>query len=902
MPLPSRVANIKDPDIAALFSEEDPEKLFDELREIGHGSFGAVYYARNVITNEVVAIKKMSYNGKNSTEKWQDIVKEVTFLRQLKHNHCIEYKGCYLREHTAWLSMEYCLGSASDILEVHRMPLQEDEIAAISQDALKGLAHLHRHDKIHRDVKAGNILLTDNGTVKLADFGSASFVSPANSFVGTPYWMAPEVILAMDEGQYEGKVDIWSLGITCIELAERKPPLFNMNAMSALYHIAQNEPPSLSSETWSHEFRNFVERCLAKDPEQRPSAEQLLRHPFITRDRNNNVICDLIERTKTAVRESDNLNYRKMMKLVMTPSIAPSTKEETSGEDDDRDTDSEEVHQTGSVGSQQSLPESIQNSSKSSSVTSIPGEQAAEEPPPPQPQIPHSNSTNNVARGTTRSKHSEMRDEHFKTIRTTTLVNKQANEHKENELRVQFQGYKELRKQHRKQLQMLESRLRQEMTELKQRLDKEFEQFIQSNAKDMEKLMLKHTSDKDRKNRMSITDEKKLLKGLQQNQDRDRKAFSDQLRRDYKSNKQQFKKNLDNASKREQEAKLRDHKEKLLSEQKEAEGCLVEQQKQSQKLELRMYQRRQLRIKHTLEQDQLREELNKKLVVQEMEHVMLQRHHELTQDLEYRHIHHIQSLRTEQMQKQFHTELTNQHEYERQAERELRKKHGLEMKQQPKNLKAKEQSIKKQFHEACKTQSRQYKALRAQTLANTPKEQQKAVEKKLKEEQRRKMAILGDQYNQSIAEMLQSQSLKLDESQEREAQNLKQDLQNELELLSAYQSKTRKQLEAQHAKELRELEEKVSLRRVMLQQRIEEESVRIQADKSERIRKRLEAQETEMTMFDEESLRLGFSSMSVEEMKSQDGMTDGVKPSESRNSLQWSDSSYSSNSLNTALL
>ncbi|XP_033112178.1 serine/threonine-protein kinase TAO1-like [Anneissia japonica] len=896
MPLPSSVANIKDPEISSLFSNEDPEKLFDELREIGHGSFGAVYYARNVKTNEVVAIKKMSYNGKNSTEKWQDIIKEVTFLRQLKHNHCIEYKGCYLREHTAWLSMEYCLGSASDILEVHRMPLQEDEIAAIAEDALKGLSHLHRHNKIHRDVKAGNILLTDNGTVKLADFGSASFVSPANSFVGTPYWMAPEVILAMDEGQYEGKVDIWSLGITCIELAERKPPLFNMNAMSALYHIAQNDPPTLSSETWSHEFRNFVERCLAKDPEQRPSAEQLLRHPFIIRDRNNNVICELIERTKTAVRESDNLNYRKMLKLVMTPSIAPSPKDENSEEESDSQ---EEAPQTGSVSSQQSLPESFKNSSKNSSVTSIPGEPAPEEPMPPtvQPTMNTSNSTNNVAK----SKHLE-RDEHFKTIRTTTLVNKQANEHKQNELRVQFQGYKELRKQHRKQLQMLESRLRQEMSELKQRLDKEFEQFIQCNAKDMEKLMSKHTSDKDRKNRMSITDEKKLMKGLQQNQDRDRKAFSDQLRKDYKSNKQQFKRNMDNTPKRELEAKLRDHKEKLLSEQKEAEGCLLEQQKQAQRLELRMYQRRQLRIRHTLEQDQLREELNKKQVVQEMEHVMLQRHHELTQDLEYRHIHHIQSLRTEQMQKQFHTELTNQHEYERQAERELRKKHGMEMKQQPKNLKAKEQSIKKQFHEACKTQSKQYKALRGQTLANTPKEQQKAVEKKLKEEERRKMAILGDQYSQSIAEMLQSQSLKLDESQEREAQDLKQDLQKELELLSAYQSKTRKQLETQHAKELHELEEKVSLRRVMLQQRIEEETVRLQADKSERIRRRLEAQGSEMTMFDEESLRLGFSAMSVEEMKSQDGTTDGVKPSPSRNSMQWLDSSYSANSLNTALL
>ena len=137
------------------------------------------------------------------------------------------------------LVMEYCLGSASDIIEVHKAPLREDEISAICSGVLNGLHYLHSQLRIHRDIKAGNILLTDSGDIKLADFGSAAIASPANSFVGTPYWMAPEVILAMDEGQYDGKVDVWSLGITCIELAERKPPYFNMNAMSALYHIAQ---------------------------------------------------------------------------------------------------------------------------------------------------------------------------------------------------------------------------------------------------------------------------------------------------------------------------------------------------------------------------------------------------------------------------------------------------------------------------------------------------------------------------------------------------------------------------------------------------------------------------------------------------------------------------------------
>ncbi|CDQ70918.1 unnamed protein product [Oncorhynchus mykiss] len=367
MPSSVRAGNLKDPDVAELFYRDDPEKLFADLREIGHGSFGAVYFARDVRNNEVVAIKKMSYTGKQSNEKWQDIIKEVKFLQKLRHPNTIEYRGCYLREHTAWLVMEYCLGSASDLLEVHKKPLQEVEIAAITHGALLGLAYLHSHNMIHRDVKAGNILLTEPGQVKLGDFGSASIVAPANSFVGTPYWMAPEVILAMDEGQYDGKVDVWSLGITCIELAERKPPLFNMNAMSALYHIAQNESPILASNHWSDYFRNFVDSCLQKIPQDRPISDVLLNHRFLCRERPLTAVMDLIARTKDAVRELDNLQYRKMKKILFHEAHNGPTPE--GGEEE------EEVEQyllrTGTVGSMessQSVPSmSISASSQSSS-------------------------------------------------------------------------------------------------------------------------------------------------------------------------------------------------------------------------------------------------------------------------------------------------------------------------------------------------------------------------------------------------------------------------------------------------------------------------------------------------------------------------------------------------------
>lgn len=298
MPALPRPGSLKDPEVSELFNKHDPEKIFDDLREIGHGSFGAVYYARCNLTREIVAIKKMSFNGKQKEEKWQDILKEIRFLRQLKHPNTIEYKGCYLHDNVAWLVMEYCVGSASDIIEVHKCPLREDEISAICDGVLQGLSYLHGLGRIHRDIKAGNILLTEQGIVKLADFGSAAIKCPANSFVGTPYWMAPEVILAMDEGQYDGKVDVWSLGITCIELAERKPPYFNMNAMSALYHIAQNDTPTLQVQQpdWTNTFRDFVEACLKKSPIERPTSTNLLSHNFVARNRSPNVLVDLIIR------------------------------------------------------------------------------------------------------------------------------------------------------------------------------------------------------------------------------------------------------------------------------------------------------------------------------------------------------------------------------------------------------------------------------------------------------------------------------------------------------------------------------------------------------------------------------------------------------------------------------
>uniref|UniRef100_A0A8D0AN24 non-specific serine/threonine protein kinase n=1 Tax=Sander lucioperca TaxID=283035 RepID=A0A8D0AN24_SANLU len=807
MPNSSRAGSLKDPEIAELFFKEDPEKLYSDLREIGHGSFGAVYFARDVRTNEVVAIKKMSYSGKQSTEKWQDIIKEVKFLQRIQHPNSIEYKGCYLREHTAWLVMEYCLGSASDLLEVHKKPLQEVEIAAITHGALQGLAYLHSHNMIHRDIKAGNVLLTEPGQVKLADFGSASIACPANSFVGTPYWMAPEVILAMDEGQYDGKVDIWSLGITCIELAERKPPLFNMNAMSALYHIAQNESPMLQSSEWTDYFRNFVDSCLQKFPQDRPNSEELLKHAFVQRERPESVLIDLISRTKDAVRELDNLQYRKMKKLLFQEAHnGPSTEAQDEEEvcDGTHERHHFNVYMLGAC-----LP--VESGSCVFQLT------------------------------------------------------RQIKEHEQDsELREQILGYKRMRRQHQKQLMALENKLKAEMDEHRLRLDKELENQRNSFAQEMEKLIKKHQASMEKDAKTFSNDEKKFQQHIQSQQKKELNSFLESQKREYKLRKEQLKEELNenqSTPKKEKQEWLSKQKENFQHFQAEEEANLQRRQRQYLDLECRRFKRRILIARHNIEQDLVREELNKRQTQKDLEHAMLLRHHESMQELEFRQVNTIQKTRAELIRLQHQTELTNQQEYNKRRERELRRKHVMEVRQQPKSLKSKELQIKKQFQDTCKIQTRQYKALRNHLLETTPKSEHKAVLKRLKQEQHRKLAILAEQYDHSINEMLSTQALRLDETQEAQCQGLRMQLQQELELLNAYQSKIKMQTDAQHERERKDLEQRVSLRRALLEQKIEEEMMSLQNERLERIRSLLERQAREVEAFDSESMRLGFSNM-----------------------------------------
>uniref|UniRef100_A0A6I8PCQ2 Serine/threonine-protein kinase TAO3 n=2 Tax=Ornithorhynchus anatinus TaxID=9258 RepID=A0A6I8PCQ2_ORNAN len=845
-PVTMRKGPPADPEAADLFARDDPEEIFVGLHEIGHGSFGAVYFATNSHTGEVVAVKKMSYGGKQTNEKWQDVLKEVKFLRRLKHPNTIEYKGCYLKEHTAWLVMEYCLGSASDLLEVHKRPLREVEIAAIAHGALQGLAYLHSRTLIHRDIKAGNILLTEPGQVKLADFGSASVASPANSFVGTPYWMAPEVILAMDEGQYDGKVDVWSLGITCIELAERKPPLFNMNAMSALYHIAQNDSPTLQSDEWTDSFRGFVDYCLRKIPHERPASVDLLREGEAGSGSSGRVGSLDSDRSVPSASVSTSSRSSSLASVTSVQDLADEAADPLPPHDSHDPAAGGGARQAGTV---RSVP-----AHKKDHVFlryEVGHKESRPEPPPSQPVHGRALCYRNRER--------------FATIRSASLVTRQIHEHEqENELREQMSGYKRMRRQHQKQLIALENKLKAEMDEHRLKLQKEVETQANNSSIELEKLAKKQVAIIEKEAKTAAADEKRFQQQILAQQKKDLTTFLESQKKQYKICKEKIKEELNedhSTPRKEKQERISKHKENLQHTQAEEEAHLLSQQRQYYDKNCRFFKRKTMIRRHEMEQQNIREELNKKRTQKEMEHAMLIRHDESTRELEYRQLHVLQKLRLDLIRLQHQTELENQLEYNKRRERELHRKHVMELRQQPKNLKVMELQIKKQFQDTCKVQTKQYKALKNHQLEVTPKNEHKTILKTLKDEQTRKLAILAEQYEQSINEMMASQALRLDEAQEAECQALRLQLQQEMELLNAYQSKIKMQTEAQHERELQKLEQRVSLRRAHLEQKIEEELAALQKERSERIKNLLERQEREIETFDVESLGMGFGNL-----------------------------------------
>ena len=257
----------------------NPEEIFDLLDLLGEGSYGSVYQALHKPSKEIVAIKIVPTTG-----ELDHIKREIQILKECKSDYIVKYYGSYFHSNNLWLIMEYCaIGSILDLMQVTQKPLNEYQIGSILSMTLKGLEYLHKNKKIHRDIKAGNILLDHKGNIKLADFGvSAELLNTfavKDTVIGTPFWMSPEVI---SKSKYNKKTDVWSLGITAIEMAEGEPPYSNIHPIKAMFVIKNNPPQGLSEPNkWSNEFNDFVRKCLTLDPKKRPTAGDLLKHPFI---------------------------------------------------------------------------------------------------------------------------------------------------------------------------------------------------------------------------------------------------------------------------------------------------------------------------------------------------------------------------------------------------------------------------------------------------------------------------------------------------------------------------------------------------------------------------------------------------------------------------------------------
>ncbi|RVE44508.1 hypothetical protein evm_010837 [Chilo suppressalis] len=291
----------------------DPADNWEMIGELGDGAFGKVYKAQHKTTAQLAAAKMCVLDNEDDLA---DFTVEIDILTECRHPNVVELHEAYFIDNKLWMLLEYCDGGALDsVMSELEKGLSEPQIAYVCREMCRGLQYLHSRRVIHRDLKAGNVLATMTGGVKLADFGvsakNKSTLQKHDTFIGTPYWMAPEVVLCetFRDHPYDFKVDIWSLGITLIEFAQMEPPNHEMTPMRVLLKIQKGDPPSLDQPSrWSKTFNDFIAKALVKEPEKRPTAIELLKHDFVSGDLDSKPLRDLLLEYRAEVVEEELLD------------------------------------------------------------------------------------------------------------------------------------------------------------------------------------------------------------------------------------------------------------------------------------------------------------------------------------------------------------------------------------------------------------------------------------------------------------------------------------------------------------------------------------------------------------------------------------------------------------------
>ncbi|XP_043425855.1 nik-related protein kinase [Prionailurus bengalensis] len=326
----------RDKEVTDLGHLPDPTGIFSLDKTIGLGTYGRIYLGLHEKTGAFTAVKVMNARktalpeigrrvrvnkyqksvGWRYSDEEEDLRTELNLLKKYSfHKNIVSFYGAFFKlsppgqRHQLWMVMELCAaGSVTDVVRMTRnQSLKEDWIAYICREILQGLAHLHAHRVIHRDIKGQNVLLTHNAEVKLVDFGVSAQVSRTNgrrnSFIGTPYWMAPEVIDCDEDPRrsYDYRSDVWSVGITAIEMAEGAPPLCNLQPLEALFVILRESAPKVKSSGWSRKFHNFMEKCMIKNFLFRPTSANMLHHPFVQNIKNEGHVVESLKKHLTGI-------------------------------------------------------------------------------------------------------------------------------------------------------------------------------------------------------------------------------------------------------------------------------------------------------------------------------------------------------------------------------------------------------------------------------------------------------------------------------------------------------------------------------------------------------------------------------------------------------------------------